>query len=336
MSTLLSVIVPVYNVENYLPKCLNSIINQTYKNIEIILVDDGSTDNSGKICDEYSEKDNRIVVLHKENGGQSDVRNKGLEIAHGEYICFVDSDDYLEEDALSILIENCVFNGIVCYGLTSVYLPEGNIKIKKSNKYYSFSKMEALKAYLSEMANWDNKYTHDYFIGSSMNTKLFHKNIFKNLRFSTEIKSSEDIDLMMDIILKANNIILLPVAKYYYVHQNNFSITNKPFNLQMLDDLRVRIKIEERVKKSFTNYLEYAQKSTLFGCVYLIGKIARLDNNERKKYKKVIKTIKQEIYARKVCFYTLTFKAKLKIYTILYFCNLYMTAVRLIRTKFKI
>ena len=95
---LITVIVPIYNVENYLKKCLNSIINQQYKKLEILLIDDGSTDLSGKIADEYAVKDNRIKVVHKENGGLSDARNYGLKIMTGEYVTFIDSDDYVTED----------------------------------------------------------------------------------------------------------------------------------------------------------------------------------------------------------------------------------------------
>ena len=95
LAPLISVIVPVYNVAEYLPECVDSICNQSYKNLEIILVDDGSTDNSGKICDEYAKKDLRIKVIHKENGGLSDARNTGIEIAQGEWISFVDSDDLI-------------------------------------------------------------------------------------------------------------------------------------------------------------------------------------------------------------------------------------------------
>ena len=98
MTDLVSVIVPIYKVEKYLGKCVDSIINQTYKNLEIILVDDGSPDNSGKICDEYAKKDNRIKVIHKENGGLSSARNAGLDVATGEFIAFVDSDDRIHLD----------------------------------------------------------------------------------------------------------------------------------------------------------------------------------------------------------------------------------------------
>ena len=100
---LITVIVPIYNVENYLKKCLNSIINQQYKKLEILLIDDGSTDLSGKIADEYAAKDNRIKVVHKKNGGLSDARNYGLKIMTGEYVTFIDSDDYVTEDYVSYM-----------------------------------------------------------------------------------------------------------------------------------------------------------------------------------------------------------------------------------------
>ena len=105
MEDLISVIVPIYKVEKYLEKCILNIVNQTYSNLEIILVDDGSPDNSGKICDEYARKDSRIKVVHKLNGGLSDARNAGIEIATGKYIAFVDSDDYIEEKMISKLYD---------------------------------------------------------------------------------------------------------------------------------------------------------------------------------------------------------------------------------------
>lgn len=96
----ISIIVPIYKVERYLKRCVDSILNQTFTDFELILVDDGSPDNCGRICDEYAEKDNRIYVIHKENGGLSDARNAGLDYATGQYIIFVDSDDFVEPDLL--------------------------------------------------------------------------------------------------------------------------------------------------------------------------------------------------------------------------------------------
>ena len=103
---LISVIIPVYNVEKYLRRCIDSVINQTYKNLEIIIVDDGSTDNSSNICDEYTNKDSRVKVVHKENGGLSSARNVGIELAKGDLIAFVDSDDYIELEMYEKLKEN--------------------------------------------------------------------------------------------------------------------------------------------------------------------------------------------------------------------------------------
>ena len=114
---MISVIVPVYNVEKYLSKCVESIINQTYKDLELILVDDGSLDNSGNICDNYAKNDNRIKVVHKENGGLSSARNAGLDIASGEYISFVDSDDWIDENAYEELVKKIVSANanIICF-----------------------------------------------------------------------------------------------------------------------------------------------------------------------------------------------------------------------------
>ena len=116
MNNLISVIIPVYNVEQYLSKCLDSVVNQTYKNLEVILVDDGSTDNSGKICDEFALKDNRIIVIHKSNGGLSSARNEGLKFAKGQYVGFVDSDDYIEIGMYEKLLEVSLKYGsdVVC------------------------------------------------------------------------------------------------------------------------------------------------------------------------------------------------------------------------------
>ena len=120
-NSLVSVIVPVYNVEKYLKDCLESIINQTYKNIEIILVDDGSKDNSGKICDEFANLDNRIKVIHKENGGLSDARNFGLNNAHGEWVMFIDSDDYIDITMIDKLIKASFDKELVMCRMLKIY-----------------------------------------------------------------------------------------------------------------------------------------------------------------------------------------------------------------------
>ncbi len=143
MEELISIIVPVYNVEQYLEKCVKSIIRQTYKNIEIILIDDGATDSSGKICDKLKLKDNRIKVIHKENGGLSDARNAGLKVAKGEYIGFVDSDDYIKEDMFETLYNlNKKYNSEI--SIVSYYeiCKDKLIAVRESDEVQQFNKIE--------------------------------------------------------------------------------------------------------------------------------------------------------------------------------------------------
>lgn len=118
---MISVIVPVYNMEKYLDRCVESIVNQTYTNLEIFLVDDGSTDRSGEICDQWENKDSRIVSIHKKNGGLSDARNYGIISSHGEYISFIDSDDYIAPDFMEHLYNNRAEKGITICGYTQVW-----------------------------------------------------------------------------------------------------------------------------------------------------------------------------------------------------------------------
>lgn len=333
MSNLVSIIVPIYNAEKYLEKCILSIINQSYRNIEIILVNDGSLDNSGKICNEFARKDNRIKVIHQKNKGLSGARNSGLDIASGNYVTFVDSDDYLDNDAVEILIKNSIENGFVCYGIIIV---KNKIEIKKSKKYYELSMEEFLKYYLIESASWGNWKKLDYFIGNSMNTKLFSIDIFKNLRFNINERISEDVDLMIDIILKSKSVKILPYAKYYYVHQNNESITSEAFNEKFLNLIEINKRIEEKIANLYPNYLQYAKMGTLFVCVYLINKFARLNNTDRYRFKEDITKILQEIYLRKDIIHKVGIIGKIKLWMIVYKFNLYIEFIRFIRLKLKL
>lgn len=200
---LISIIVPVYNVEMYLEECVNSIINQTYKKLEIILVDDGSTDNSSKICDNFAEKDNRIKVIHKENGGLSDARNAGIEIANGKFIQFIDSDDYIDLDMIELLYNNAKkYNADISmcshYILAEECTPEG------TNTLTVYNRVEVLKEVLL-----DEK------VRSYAWNKLFASKLFKEIRFPKG-KVFEDILTIPKLFEKANTIVLDDVSKYYY------------------------------------------------------------------------------------------------------------------------
>ena len=226
MSKLISIIVPVYNVEKYIEKCIDSIINQTYKNLEIILVDDGSKDNSGKICDEYSKKDSRIKVIHKVNGGLSDARNHGLQIATGDYIGFVDSDDYIAEDMFETLYnlseeKNADISIVSFYEYYNGKL----IGVRDSKEEIIMNKIEAIKELLI-----DNR------IQSYAWNKLFKKELFENQRFPTG-KNFEDIATTLLLFEKSEKVVLYEEPKYYYLRR---------------DDSIVGI----RNTKTYTDYLE--------------------------------------------------------------------------------
>ena len=133
MDALISVIIPVYNVSQYLPRCIESVINQTYQNLEIILVDDGATDDSGVICDDYARKDPRIRVVHKENGGLSSARNAGIQIARGEYLTFIDSDDYVDRDYTEFLYELvCQYSAKMAIFSHTVFYDNGTVLKKET------------------------------------------------------------------------------------------------------------------------------------------------------------------------------------------------------------
>ena len=210
MDELISIIVPVYNVEQYVEKCVQSIINQTYKNLEIILVDDGSKDNSGHICDELKLKDDRIQVIHKQNGGLSDARNAGLKIAKGEYIGFVDSDDYIAEDMFETLYNlNKKYNSEI--SIVSFYeIYNGKvIGVRDTKDLQELSKTEAIKELLI-----------DTNIQSYAWNKLFKKELFEGLEFPTN-KNFEDIATTLLLFEKANKVVLFEDPKYYYVRRDN-------------------------------------------------------------------------------------------------------------------
>lgn len=205
MNELISIIVPVYNVEKYLNQCLDSVCMQTYKNLEIILIDDGSTDKSGEICDEYAAKDNRIIVIHKENIGVSDSRNKGLDIATGNYIGFVDSDDWIEFNMFEILykgIKEYKADISIC-GHAEVY-ENGLLKPFHADSPVIFSPIDAIEELIKE-----NSF-RDYLVN-----KLFTKKLFNSIRLPVG-RIIEDKAIMYKLFDQSDAIVYLSEVLYYY------------------------------------------------------------------------------------------------------------------------
>ena len=217
MSRLISVIVPIYKVENYLKKCVDSIINQSYKNIEIILVDDGSPDMCGVICDDYLKKDNRIKVIHKENGGLSDARNAGINIAKGDYILCIDSDDWIEENMIEIVYNNALEYSAdisICEFIEEDI--NGNILGKKeeSKEIKCFNRVKALNELISQV----NITNHAW-------NKLYKKELFRNIEYPKG-QLMEDISTTYKLFEKSDKIVYQNVALYHYIQRSESILGN--------------------------------------------------------------------------------------------------------------
>lgn len=219
---LISIIIPVYNVEQQLDTCVESVVGQTYKNIEIILVDDGSKDSSGKICDSWKEEDNRIVVIHQENGGLSAARNKGLDNATGEYVFFLDSDDWLAKETIESLFST----------------------IKKENADLAIcgllkdtdGKIEEIcpeDEVLSSLQAQHKLYDEDGWKYVIACAKLYDKKIFNDLRF-IEGRIHEDEFIVHKVFDKCKKIVTLKKPFYHYIIRNN-SITKSKITIKRLD-----------------------------------------------------------------------------------------------------
>lgn len=244
---LLSVIIPVYNVENYLDKCLESVVNQTYKNLEIILVDDGSTDGSSKICDQWSHKDRRIHVYHISNHGVSHARNEGLKHIKGSFVSFIDSDDWIDNDMFENLLEHMIkyHSEIGVCGYKLEYGTHSKIKLKKMKEctltrekavkiIFSYKNDKVQKAFSWEL--WD---------------KIFDYRIIQNLKFDESIYIGEDMLFCWQAFKHARQLSFVPIYAYHYtirqqsaMHQavSNKSVTVLKAVRMILQDTKDEIK----------------------------------------------------------------------------------------------
>lgn len=228
-----SIIVPVYNVESYIERCANSLCNQTYTNIEIILVDDGSTDHSGRICDMLACKDDRIRVIHKKNGGLSDARNAGIEEAKGGYIAFIDSDDWCDPDMIKILFELCQHYdaGIAECSYRNIYQNYTIAETSCNGAIMEFTPVQAIES------NLDWKYCKPV----AWN-KLYRKDIIGEIRYPVG-KLHEDEFTTHLFYLAAKKIVYLDVALLNYERRNAGSITSsfRPKNLDACEAFREKV-----------------------------------------------------------------------------------------------
>ena len=283
---LISVIVPVYNVEQYLEKCVNSIINQTYKNLEIILVDDESTDSSGELCDKLAGKDDRIIVIHKKNGGVSDARNYGIEKAKGNYIGFVDSDDFIDEEMYEKLYEVLIKEDadVVECGFKIVY--PNKIELFTEQKYYKVCNKEE---YLEEFLIIEK-------IFGSVWTKLIKSDIAKKVTFPVD-KINEDAYYSYNLIENANKFIIFDKPYYNYFMRKN-SITNEGFNPRILDHIEVVEKINENVHQNYTNLNDAADCRRMYAYFSVLNSILLEKDFKRNYYYPQIVSYFKENYIK--------------------------------------
>ena len=249
MNKKLSVIVPIYGVETYLKKCLDSIICQTYNNLEIILVDDGSPDRCPEICDEYAKKDSRITVIHKQNGGLSDARNVGLSIATGEYVTFVDSDDWLENNMYECLM--------VAAEQNSVKMAVGGVKVFDENSG-TYRKDYGSQAITERIVKKEN-YIREVFLGIwSAWDKIYHRSLFENIKFPIG-EFNEDEAIMLDLIDKCEEVYITTNPLYVHFVRATDSLTAARFTARKIDWFRHCQRNLDIVKKFYPLVMDAAE-----------------------------------------------------------------------------
>lgn len=245
---LVSIIVPIYNKEKIVSKCIESCINQTLKDIEIILIDDGSTDKSTLICDEYAKIDIRVKVIHKKNGGLSSARNAGLDMASGEYIGFVDGDDYISADMFEILYRTAKKN-LADISMCSYYICEGEKIYPKSETGNTtcFGNADAMLQLLQYKK-----------INVSVWNKIYENSLFHNIRFDEKQKYSEDGIVTFKLFGECSKLCVVDIPKYYYIRWED-SQSKEPVNLKSVQDsLRTADTIFSYILERYAQYHDEA------------------------------------------------------------------------------
>ena len=323
MNYKISIIVPVFNVEKYLERCINSIINQSFNDFEIILIDDGSNDKSGLICDKYAEKDKRIKVIHKENRGISSARNCGIDESTGKYILFVDSDDWIEENELEII--NSIISekeyDLIYFGYSMDFIDENkSIKIKCKNKEYSSNKEFLL----------DYEYFRGNYLFGYVWNKVFNANIIKknNIYFESDV-FPEDLFFTFEVIKNCNSIKSMDYSLYHYVHRKGITLSKKKRdNYQTTNNIYIKTVEFLNYTKSYNNNSEYIESTHIEDLINVV--FTELRNSENKfiyKYR-IVKNISNEVIrSNTICKIKLSNIFYKLIYNLLKFRMVYITMI---------
>ena len=277
---LISVIVPVYNVEEYLKKCIDSIISQAYTNLEIILVDDGSTDNCGKICDEYAENDKRIKVIHKENGGLSDARNAGIDIAKGKYLTFIDSDDFVENNYIELL-----------YDEAKKY--DADLSIASHKVIYSKTCMDKStnEEFCSDAKIILEKILYDDGVDLSAWGKLYKSKLFKEIRYPKD-RLYEDSATTYKLIDLSNKIAVNSKPVYNYVIREK-SITNNVFSEKKLDLITSTKEMTDFIKTKYPDLEKACNRRLMYSYLSTLSQLAKSSSDNKEIEQKLLDYINE-------------------------------------------
>ena len=318
MEDKISVILTIYKVEKYLDECLESVVNQTYKNLEIILVDDGSPDNCPKLCDEWAKKDDRIKVIHKKNGGVASARNVGIRAATGKYLSFIDSDDYVERNLYEIAIEKLKENNaqIFVFGRSYLY----GDKIEKNNNANeelvmnteeALDKMNMFQYY--DVAPWD---------------KVYETKLFDGIEFPLG-KLCEDWYIIYKIIAKAEKVVYNSMPLYVYrqransiTHSNHVEINREPINASK--------EVLEFIREKYPNIEKNALSKYVVSCIGVYNNYLYYTKDTEKEKKEILKIVKDN-YKEAINNKELAFSRKAQIVLVCKFNLLYRFLIKLMR-----
>lgn len=291
-----SIIVPVYNVEKYLDECMKSILGQTYSNLEVVLIDDGSTDSSGNMCDNYKAQDNRIVVIHKPNGGLSSARNAGMDIATGDYLIFVDSDDIISLNMVSEMVKKADETGAQ---IVSSLMTEEREMLDKGQigKVSVFDSHSALRCIFS-----------DDTILTSASGKMYSSELWKDIRFPTD-KIFEDFATIYKVIKKSSKTVAFEDWQYFY-RPNPSGITGSPFYHRKMQFFDVAEEVTSGIKDTDPDLIPVIRNRITRQAISYFRDMSSSSYDDETDRRFIIKTIRKGIWKYLFSGY----KAKSKMY----------------------
>lgn len=287
--SLISVIVPVYKVEQYLPQCVESLLNQTCPNLEVLLVDDGSPDGCGSLCDGYAERDSRVRVIHKPNGGLSDARNAGIEAARGDYLAFVDGDDWVEPDAYSAMLAAAEQYGaeLVCAGR---YDEDGQTGAQTLGLCPEREELLPAEEVVRRIFHWAQ-------LDSAAWDKLYARRLFEGIRYPVG-RVCEDVPTTYRLVLRAGSAVLLPRPIYHYRHRAG-SITTSAVSEKTFHFSQHAALVYEDIAGNYPKLEPDARYLLVSSLQYNVHTLALAPKKTRARFREELRRSRRELFAQR-------------------------------------